>query len=154
MPIKTVLESEITHLSILDEKGNVDEELEPDIPEEDLLALFKTMLLTREFDERKEKLQRQGRIGTFAPVRGQEAAQLGSAFALRKTDWMVPSFRETAAAIWRGMRLEDDLVFTAGYEEGFQFPKEARDLPIAVPVASQIPHAVGIGWGIKLKQAD
>jgi pyruvate dehydrogenase E1 component alpha subunit len=155
VPIKTVdLETRITHLSILDEKGNVDEELEPSIPEEDLLALFKTMLLTREFDERKEKLQRQGRIGTFAPVRGQEAAQLGSIYALRKTDWFVPSFRETAATIWRGMRLEDDLVFTAGYEEGLRFTKESRDLPIAVPVASQIPHGVGIAWGIQLKGVD
>ncbi|MDX1534134.1 MAG: thiamine pyrophosphate-dependent enzyme, partial [Thermoplasmata archaeon] len=153
-PIKTVLKSEITHLSILDEKGNIDEDLEPKIPEEDLLDLFKTMLLTREFDERKEKLQRQGRVGTFAPVRGQEAAQLGSVYALRKTDWLVPSFRETAALIWRGMRLEDDLVFTAGYEEGLRFPRESRDLPIAVPVASQIPHGVGIAWGIKMKGAE
>ena len=52
------------------------------------------------------------------------------------------------------MRLEDDLVLTAGYEEGLHFSKESRDLPIAIPVASQIPHAVGIAWGIQLKGAD
>jgi pyruvate dehydrogenase E1 component alpha subunit len=112
------------------------------------------MLFVRAYDERHLTLQRQGRIGTFAPVKGQEAAQLGSAYAIRESDWVVPAFRETAAAIWRGMRIEDDLTYCAGREEGIQLPENPRDLPITIPVASQIPHAVGIAWARKLQAKD
>lgn len=151
MPVKKVdLDLGMTYLSVLDEEGNLDEDLEPAIPDEDVRELYKMMALTRVFDARREKLQRQGRIGTFAPSTGQEAAQLGSVYALRRTDWMVPSFRETASALWRGMRLEDDLLYVAGYEEGIRFPEDSTDLPTTVPVGSQIPHAVGIAWGIQL----
>ncbi|MGD9176035.1 MAG: thiamine pyrophosphate-dependent enzyme, partial [Desulfobacterales bacterium] len=86
-------------LTILDEKGRLDKELEPDIPEDVLLQLHRTMLLARKFDERLLNLQRQGRIGTFAPIKGQEAAQLGTIAHLRPSDWMVPAFRETAAEL-------------------------------------------------------
>ncbi len=155
MPIKKVnVPAEITYLSVLDEHENVDKELEPYIIDDDLRKMYRTMLLVREYDDRKTKLQRQGRIGTFAPTTGQEATQIGAAYALRKTDWLIPSFRDFAALIWRGMRLEDDLFYTAGYEEGIDISNDSRDLPIAVPVASQIPHAVGIAWAIKLKGGD
>lgn len=151
MPLDKIdLDTELTYLSILDAEGNLDAELEPDIPDEDLRELYKTMALSRAFDHRREQLQRQGRIGTFAPSVGQEAAQLGSVYAIRSSDWFVPSFRETAATIWRGMPLADDLVYTAGYEEGIQFAEDSTDLPITIPVGSQIPHAVGIAWGIRL----
>lgn len=155
MPVKKLsVPAEVTYLSILDERGNLDKELEPSISSEELKKLYRTMLLVREYDDRKTKLQRQGRIGTFAPTTGQEATQIGAAYALRKNDWLVPSFRDFAALIWRGMRLEDDLLYTAGYEEGISIHANSTDLPIAIPVASQIPHAVGIAWGIKLKGRD
>ena len=66
----------VEHISILNEKGELDKALEPAIPEELLLKLHKAMLLGRRFDERLLSLQRQGRIGTFAPITGQEASQL------------------------------------------------------------------------------
>jgi pyruvate dehydrogenase E1 component alpha subunit len=112
------------------------------------------MLLVREFDETRLRLQRQGRIGTFAPVKGQEAAQLGSIYALEPRDWFVPAFRETAAAIWRGMKLEDDLLYVAGWEEGIDLPPDAHDLPICITVGSQPTHAAGIAWGAKLRGDD
>ncbi len=108
----------VEHLSILDSDGNLDTALEPDIPAADLQRLYRGMLLGRRLDERMLKLQRQGRIGTFAPIKGQEASQIGSVSTLRPTDWMVPSFRETAAMLWRGWTIEKVLLFFAGYLEG------------------------------------
>ena len=90
---------QVEYLSILDSDGNLDTALEPKLADTDLRSLYRSMLLGRRLDERMVRLQRQGRIGTFAPTKGQEAAQVGSIFTLRPTDWMVPSFRETAAMI-------------------------------------------------------
>ena len=80
----------------------------------------KGVWILRRLDERMVRLQRQGRIGTFAPIKGQEAAQIGSVTTLRPTDWMVPSFRETAAMLWRGWPIEKMLSFFAGNLEGGQ----------------------------------
>ncbi len=117
---RTVLEPrcQVEHLSILDADGNLDVALEPPLAPDDLRRLYRAMLLGRRLDERMVRLQRQGRIGTFAPIKGQEAAQIGSAFTLRPTDWMVPSFRETAAMIWRGWSIEKMLLFFSGRLEG------------------------------------
>ena len=129
MPKKKIsLGYEIDYLSILDEKGKVDQKLEPKIPKEDLLKLYRTMLLSREFDERMLRMQRQGRLRTVVPSRGQEAASLGSCYALRKSDWIVPYFRETAALLWRGWSMEQFLLCYAGYEEGMLIP-EGCSLP-------------------------
>jgi pyruvate dehydrogenase E1 component alpha subunit len=138
-------------LSILDSDGTLDLKLEPKLSGEDLKRLYRAMVLGRRLDERMLKLQRQGRIGTFAPIKGQEASQIGSAFTLRPTDWMVPSFRETGAMIWRGWPIESILSLFAGRLEGGQPGPEQRDLPITIPVATQLPHAVGIGYGIQYR---
>jgi pyruvate dehydrogenase E1 component alpha subunit len=140
----------VDYLSILDADGTVDTTLDPQLDDAFLLKLYRTMLLARRFDERMLALQRQGRIGTFGPIKGQEAAQLGSICVLRDTDWMVPAFREGAAMIWRGASLESLLLFWGGREEGAAGATE-RTLPIAVPVATQLPHAVGIAWAARYK---
>src|SRR5438128_8507094 len=110
----------IEHLSILDIDANLDAALEPEIAPDVLKQMYRAMLLGRRLDERMVRLQRQGRVGTFAPIKGQEASQMGSAFTLRRSDWMVPSFRETAAMIWRGWPIEKLLHFFAGRLEGGQ----------------------------------
>jgi pyruvate dehydrogenase E1 component alpha subunit len=144
----------INYLSILDETGHVDQSLEPAIDGGTLLKLHRTMLLARRFDERLLSLQRQGRIGTFPPIRGQEAAHLGAVANLRASDWMIPAFREMAADIWRGRSLESIIIYNNGYNEGNRIPDDRNDLPISVPVGSQIPHAVGIAWSIKYRGRD
>jgi pyruvate dehydrogenase E1 component alpha subunit len=155
MPKKKVnLPYNVEYLSVLDEKGKLDEKLEPDIPKETLLNLHRSMLLGRRFDERLLSLQRQGRIGTFAPVTGQEAAQLGAVVVLRPTDWFVPSFRETAAELLRGRTMESVILAFGGFSEGARSEKKLNNLPVSIPVASQIPHAVGIAWAIKYRQKD
>jgi pyruvate dehydrogenase E1 component alpha subunit len=155
MPRKKInIPCKMEYLSILDEKGNLDKTLEPDIPEDLLLKLYRVMLLGRRFDERMLSLQRQGRIGTFAPITGQEASQVGSVAVLRPSDWMVPSFRETAAQIWRGAPMESVILYFGGYNEGGRIEDHSKDLPISVPVASQILHAVGLGWAINYRKTD
>jgi len=144
----------IEHLSVLDSDGNLDEALDPALPADDLQRLYRAMLLGRRLDERMVRLQRQGRIGTFAPIKGQEAAQLGSIFALRPTDWMVPSFRETAAMLWRGWPIEKLLLLYSGYLEGGQPAPDQRDLPVCIPVATQMPHAVGLAYGAQYRGDD
>lgn len=148
------LNTQVDYLSILDENGQVDAALDPQLPPQELLALYRAMLLGRRLDERMFKLQRQGRIGTFPPIKGQEAANIGAISALRNTDWMVPAFRETAAEISRGRSIESVLLYYAGYEEGAHIPEPIRNLPISVPVGSQMLHAVGLGWSINYRQQD
>jgi pyruvate dehydrogenase E1 component alpha subunit len=153
---RTVLEPrfQVEYLSILDSDGNLDTSLEPDIAAEDLRRLYRAMLLGRRLDERMIRLQRQGRIGTFAPIKGQEASQLGAAFTLRPSDWMVPSFRETAAMLWRGWPIEKLLLLFAGYLEGGQPAPGQNDLPITIPVATQLPHAVGLAYAAQYRGDD
>jgi pyruvate dehydrogenase E1 component alpha subunit len=153
---RTVIEPQfaIEYLSILDADGNLDSALEPPIPPEELKRLHRTMLLARRFDERMLRLQRQGRIGTFAPIKGQEASQLGSAAVLHRTDWLVPSFRETASMLWRGWPMEKFLLFFAGYLEGGRPAPDQHDLPICIPVATQLPHAVGLAYAAQYRGDD
>jgi len=144
----------VEYLSILNEKGELDKKLEPDIPDDLLVKLHRAMLLSRRFDERLLSLQRQGRIGTFAPITGQEAAQLGAVALLRPTDWFVPSFRETGAELWRGRSMESVILSFGGFSEGAHGKVESNNLPVSVPVASQVLHAVGLAWGVKYRKKD
>ena len=155
MPRKTIdLSENIEYLSILDEKGRLDTKLEPRIDAAELVELYRAMLLGRRFDEQLLNLQRQGRIGTFPPIKGQEAAHLGAVARLRPDDWFVPSFRETAAELWRGRTLENVIIAHNGLEEAGAIPPESRDLPMSVPVASQVPHAVGLAWAARYRKTD
>jgi pyruvate dehydrogenase E1 component alpha subunit len=144
----------VVHLSILDEHGRLDQALEPRLGDDLLFKLHRAMKLGRLLDERMLSLQRQGRIGTFPPIKGQEASQLGAIAALRESDWMVPSFRETAAELWRGRTIENLLLYFAGYDEGGAVPEGLNNLTISVPVASQLPHAVGIAWALRYRGSD
>lgn len=156
MPRKTLdIPVQVEYLSILEPDGTVDSDLVPDLSDDRLLELYRAMVLGRQFDARQLNLQRQGRIGTFAPVTGQEAAQIGAVAALKKTDWMVPSFRETAAQLYRGMSMEAVLIAAAGFNEAAEYDEaeKPRTLPVSVPVGSQMLHACGIAYGAKLKEA-
>lgn len=155
MPKKKVASyPHVEYLSILDESGQVDSSLEPPIPDSDLERLYRTMLLARQFDERMVRLQRQGRLGTLVPCRGQEAASLGSCYALTRNDWVAPYIRELAGCLWRGWTLEQFLLFYSGHEEGMHIPEEINDLPLCIPVATQTVLAVGLAWAAKLKGED
>ncbi len=156
MPREAIdLPNKVDHLSILDESGKLDQKLEPKIPEELLMKLYRAMVLGRRFDDRLLSLQRQGRVGTFGPTMGQEASQLGAAAVLRPSDWFVPAFRETVAEIYRGKPMEGVILYYGGYKEGGKEQKgDFNNMPIAIPVSSQLPHAVGLGWAIKYRKKE
>ncbi|MGA9174849.1 MAG: pyruvate dehydrogenase (acetyl-transferring) E1 component subunit alpha [Thermoactinomyces sp.] len=115
------------------------------------LRFYREMTLVRMFDRRAILLQRQGRIGTYAPLEGQEAAQIGSAMALTAEDWIFPSYREHGVAMIAGMPISNILLYWMGRVEGCKPPEGVRLLPPSVPIATQIPHAVGAAWGAKLR---
>ncbi|NNG00081.1 MAG: pyruvate dehydrogenase (acetyl-transferring) E1 component subunit alpha [Desulfobacteraceae bacterium] len=155
MPRKTInFPDKIEYISILDENGRLDKSLEPDLPQDVLLRLYRYMVLGRRFDQRLLNLQRQGRIGTFPPISGQEAAHLGAVAPLTTDDWMVPAFRETAAELYRGRSLESVILGNAGFSEGSSIPEDQNMFPMSVPIATQLPHAVGLGWAIKYDKKD
>lgn len=139
-------------LQILDEQGVVIQpELVPQLSDDEWLELYKVMVKTRNADYKALQLQRQGRMLTYAPNTGQEAAQVGSAAAMAKNDWLVPAFRELGAWLYRGVPLETVYLYWYGNEYGSHFPDDVRMLPIAVPIGSQLQHAVGIAMASKIK---
>ena len=154
MPRQRIELDPIDSLSILDEEGRLDQALEPEIPADDLRRLYRTFLLARRFDERMLLLQRQGRIGTYLPARGHEAAVLGSVYPLRATDWLVPVWREWAAYVWRGWPLDTLILLYAGLSEGTSVPDGIRDLPVCVPMGTHVPHAVGIAYAARARRED
>src|SRR5215470_9968779 len=154
MPRQRIDLDPIDALSILDEEGRPDQALEPSVPADDLRRLYRTFLLARRFDERMLSLQRQGRIGTYLPARGHEAAVLGSVYPLRPTDWLVPVWREWAAYVWRGWPLENLILLYAGFSEGTAVPEGIRDLPVCVPMGTHVPHAVGLACATRARRED
>jgi pyruvate dehydrogenase E1 component alpha subunit len=151
MPKKLIETFSVEWLQILDEDGNCDEELRPSLDNEQVKKLYEWMVLARTFDDKAFKLQREGRLGTYASILGQEAAQIGSAYALRPTDWMFPAFREPGASFVRGLPMRMILQYWAGDERGSQIPEGLNDFPITIPVATQVPIAVGVALAAKAK---
>ncbi len=146
---KIKLDCKLETLAILDAEGNADEALEPKIEAADLRRLFRGMLASRRFDERMLKLQRQGRIGTYGPSVGQEAASLGPAFAIGRKDWFVPAFRETAGMLWRGWPMSKIILWWSGNEEGAKVPEGYPSVEFTADLLDQVGGAVtpGIGNG-------
>lgn len=155
MPRKTLeLEPRIEYLSIVDETGAVDASLDPRLDGDLLVRMFRYMLATRRLDERLINMQRQGRIGTYGPSRGQEAAQVGTTMAIGPEDWTAQAFRELGMTLVRGWGMHMPMFFWGGYEEGNAIAEGINDLPVAVPVASQTLHAVGVAWAMKLRKKN
>jgi pyruvate dehydrogenase E1 component alpha subunit len=141
-------------VQILDEDGRVVDGAEvPNLDDDSLIEMYRQMRLARHFDQRAVSLQRQGRMGTYPPLSGQEGAQVGSAAALDPQDWIVPSYREHGAAYVRGLELHETLRYWMGDERGNELA-ELNIFPVAVPIASQIPHATGAAWASKMKGND
>jgi pyruvate dehydrogenase E1 component alpha subunit len=119
---------------------------------DELLAAFRMMLLSRAVDRRAFNLQRQGRLGTFSPVHGQEASVVGSAWALDpRRDWVVPQYRELPAMLRQGQPLARFFLYFMGNPKGNEAAPGVNVLPIQISLATQIPHAVGLGWGLRLQ---
>ncbi|MDZ7745049.1 MAG: pyruvate dehydrogenase (acetyl-transferring) E1 component subunit alpha [Halobacteriales archaeon] len=141
-------------VQVLAEDGSVVEGATvPDLSEEEFVEMYRTMKLARHFDQRAVSLQRQGRMGTYPPLSGQEGAQVASAMALSEQDWVIPSYREHAATYVHGLTLEGTLRYWMGDERGNKLD-ELNIFPVAVPIASQIPHAAGLGMAANYNDTD
>jgi len=125
----------------------------PPMPDEMVLDALRLMKLSRALDALAIKLQRLGRLGVYGPVHGQEASVVGAAFALDPArDWIVPAYREQPAMLRHGLPLERLLAQYMGRIGGGRIPDEVNLLPRNQAVAAQIPHAVGLAWGLRIRK--
>jgi len=136
---------------ILKSDGTLEPGQSPPISDQETFDLYKKMVFIRLADQRALSLQRQGRFGTYAPIWGQEACQVGSAYLLHKGDWIFPAFREIAATLMMGVSLKSFYLYWMGNEIGSRSPEGINVMPVSVPVGSQTLHAVGAAWAAKIK---
>jgi 2-oxoisovalerate dehydrogenase E1 component alpha subunit len=119
-----------------------------------LVSFYRAMVQARTFDLKAVSLQRTGRLGTYAVSLGQEAVAVGTASAMAPNDVLLPSYRDNAALLWRGVKMEEILLFWGGDERGNHWSGPAQDFPFCVPVGSQAPHAAGVGYALKYRRRD
>jgi pyruvate dehydrogenase E1 component alpha subunit len=136
---------------ILKEDGTLLPDGKPPISDKETLALYQKMLFIRVADQKGLMLQRQGRFGTYAPIWGQEACQVGSTYVLQKDDWVFPAFREIGATLMVGIPLKNFFLYWMGNERGSHAPEGINILPVSIPVGTHIPQAVGAAWAAKIK---
>lgn len=136
---------------VMDPDGRVDDTLAKGISGEDMLRMYRLMVFTRLWNAKALSLQRQGRMGTLASVKGQEASNIGMGLALEPGDWFCPSFREFGSMFVRGVLPKDLFLFWGGDERGGKPPDGSRVLPVCITVGSHLCHAAGIAWGAKIR---
>ena len=139
--------------SVMDKDGVlINEKFAPVLTDEQLVRAYKEMLFARTADIMAVSFQRQGRMFTYPPNFGQEAIATAMGMVMLKDDWLVPAFREMGAWLAKGATLKEVFMYYMGYEEGNTFRNAPRLLPVSVPIASQLLHAAGIAYAIKLKK--
>jgi pyruvate dehydrogenase E1 component alpha subunit len=131
---------------VIDEDRRVD-----GLSDDDLLDLYRQLVLMRTYDERSLVYHRQGRIGTYAIFWNHEAMQVGAVYALGDDDWIFPSYRESAIGLLRGMPPATILQWWRGHPSGWWNPADWNVASICVPIATHVPHAAGLAWGKKLR---
>jgi len=124
---------------------------DPNLPPEVLRRFYEQLIFGRLFDEKASNLSTLREIGTYAPGKGQEGCQVGATNALEKGDWYVPMYRDSAGMMAFGMPPFKLLLYWGGDERGMQIPENLNMLPIAVPVSTQLPHAVGLALARRLQ---
>src|SRR5260370_239683 len=143
-------------LSILTPDGTLVDGAKPSMTDTALIEALRWMLMSRIYDERATGLQRQGLYGVFSPALGQEASVVGSTMALDPArDWIVPQYRELVALVRHGYPLERLAAMGMGrVTEAARIPDAVNVLPNQVALATQLPHATGLAWGLKLQKKD
>lgn len=148
----TVAQFDITYTQFLNEQGKLTGDAPAFVKDPNVLKeLYKVMVLTRTFDKKAIALQRTGRMGTYAPINGQEAISTAIGHAMRPEDVFVPYYRDYAAQIQRGVKMSEILSYWGGDERGSKFSDNAHDLPICVPIASQCLHAAGVAFAFQYR---
>jgi pyruvate dehydrogenase E1 component subunit alpha len=138
---------------VIGRDGEPDRRLEG-LDDDALLAIHRSLVLLRTYDERSVVYHSQGRIGTYAIFRGHEAIQAGLVHALETRDWIFPSYRDSAIGLLRGLPAATILQWWRGHPSGWWNPADVNVASICVPIASQVPHAAGLAWGLRLNGSD
>jgi len=139
-------------IQVMDPDGRiVDDSAMKGVSDDDLLRMYRFMVFTRLWNAKALSLQRQGRLGTLASVRGQEASNVGMGLALAPGDWYCPAFREYGAMFIRGFQPKNLYSYWGGDERGARPPEGSRVLPVCITVGSHLSHAAGIAWGAKIR---
>ncbi|MEU1711475.1 pyruvate dehydrogenase (acetyl-transferring) E1 component subunit alpha [Micrococcus luteus] len=151
--------AEAVMLQVLDTEGRrrPQPELDPwieDVDADALAALYRQMAVVRRLDVEATHLQRQGELALWPPLLGQEAAQVGSAVALRPDDFVFPSYRESGVALLRGVPALDLLRVWRGSTFSSWDPNETRVATQQIIIGAQALHAVGYAMGVQRDQAD
>ncbi|MGI1804986.1 pyruvate dehydrogenase (acetyl-transferring) E1 component subunit alpha [Exiguobacterium sp. TDN 0502] len=135
---------------ILDEKGEVvNKDAMPDLSDEELTELMRRLVYTRIWDQRAISLNRQGRLGFYAPVAGQEASMIGTQFALDKEDWILPGYRDIPQMVFHGFPLYKAFLFSRGHVTGGKIPEDVNVLMPQIIIGAQIVQAAGVALGLK-----
>jgi pyruvate dehydrogenase E1 component alpha subunit len=149
----TVASFSISHIGFINPQGEAAGPLPPFATESAVLAdMYRAMVLTRLFDKKAVALQRTGQLGTFPSAIGAEAIGVGLATVMRAEDVLVPSYRDHAAQLLRGVSMTEILLYWAGDERGSDFAIPRHDFPNCVPIASQVCHAAGAAYACKLRR--
>jgi len=140
-------------LEVIDAEGRLVGD-DPGLPPELYQELYRKMVLARTLDRRMLALQRQGRVGTYPMLEGQEAVQIGSALAFEERDFIFPSYREHGVEIARGLPIEAFMAYWRGLpNSGWDIHRYRQNI-VTVPIATQLPHAVGYAYVTKLRGED
>lgn len=137
-------------VQIMDEEGNiVNEDLLGDITDEDMVKFMEEMVWARELFERSTALNRQGRLGFYAPTSGQEASQLGTVLATEKEDFLLPGYRDVPQLIKHGLPLEKAFLWSKGHVAGNDYPEDFKAYPPQIIIGAQYVQTAGVALGIK-----
>lgn len=151
--MRTVAEFQVPYLRHVSPQGRALGELPPFAEDNaELLKMYAAMLRARMFDGKAVNLQRTGKLGTYAPCLGQEAAHVGVAAAMRPEDCLSIVYREIGAQFWRGVRMAEVLLYWGGDERGNDFALARHDFPWCVPIATQTLHAAGAALAFKIRK--
>ncbi|PMC37464.1 hypothetical protein CJ195_11980 [Bacillus sp. UMB0899] len=150
MKIYYKIEKEFQEFRVLDEEGNVIDELNfPNLPDNDLVELMKRMLYTRTLDKQSILLNQQGRLGFYAPTSRQEASMIGSQFALEKENWILPGYRDIPQLFFHGVPLQNLFLWSRGHFKAGQFPDGVNALLPQIIIGAQIIQTAGVALTYK-----
>jgi pyruvate dehydrogenase E1 component alpha subunit len=144
------VEEQFQTLQILNEQGEVvNEAAMPDLTDEQLQELMRRMVYTRILDQRSISLNRQGRLGFYAPTAGQEASQLASQFALETEDFILPGYRDVPQIVWHGLPLSQAFLWSRGHFQGMNIPEGVNVLHPQIIIGAQYVQTAGVALGMK-----
>lgn len=145
--------SEFQTIRVLDTNGNViNQELFPDLSDEEIVQLFKNMVWSRILHERSTKLNRQGRLGFYAPTAGEEASQVGSEFAMSKDDFLLPAYRDVPQLVLHGLPLYKAFLWSRGHVDGNKYPENFNAIPPQIIIGAQYVQAAGVALGLRKRE--